>query len=83
MFSVRMDVSMLSFIWLFVTLWTVACQAPLSMEFSSKNIGVGCNFPLQGIFQTQGLNPGLLHFLHYQEDSLPITQPEINLTKSP
>ena len=27
-----------------------ACQAPLSMEFSSKNIGVGFHFLLQGIF---------------------------------
>ena len=26
-----------------------------------KNTGVGCHFLLQGIFTTQGLNPGLLH----------------------
>ena len=26
-----------------------------------KNIGVGCHFLLQGIFLTQGLNPGLPH----------------------
>ena len=26
-----------------------------------KNTGVGCHFPLQGIFPTQGLNPDLLH----------------------
>ena len=44
-----------------VTLWTVACQAPLSMEFSSKNIGVGCHSLLQGIFLTRGLNPSLPH----------------------
>ena len=36
-------------------------QAPLSMEFSSKNTGVGCHVLLQGIFPTQGLNPVLLH----------------------
>ena len=30
--------------------WTVACQAPLSMEFSRKNTGVGCHFLLQRIF---------------------------------
>ena len=29
--------------------------------FSSKNIGVGCHALLQGIFPTQGSNPGLLH----------------------
>ena len=26
-----------------------------------KNTGVGCHFLLQGIFPTQGLNPGLPH----------------------
>ena len=26
-----------------------------------KNAGVGCHFLLQGIFLTQGSNPGLLH----------------------
>ena len=26
-----------------------------------KNTGMGCHFLFQGIFQTQGLNPGLLH----------------------
>ena len=30
-------------------------------NFSGKNTGVGCHFLLQGIFPTQGLNPGLLH----------------------
>ena len=30
---------------LFVTQWIVAYQAPLSMEFSSKNTGVGCYSP--------------------------------------
>ena len=45
---------------LFVTPWTVACQAPLSMGFPGKNTGVGCQFLLQGIFLTQGSNLGLL-----------------------
>ena len=34
----------------------------LSMEFSGKNTGVGSNSLLQGIFPTQGSNPGLLHW---------------------
>ena len=34
--------------------------------------GVGYHFLLQGIFPTQGLNPRLLHFLHWQPDSLPL-----------
>ena len=45
-----------------VILWTAACQAPLSMAFSSgKNTGVGCYALPQGIFPTQGSNPYLLH----------------------
>ena len=35
-----------------------------------KITGVGCHFPLQRIFLTQGSNPRLLHLLHWQEDSL-------------
>ena len=31
-------------------------------HFPGKNAGVGCHFFLQGIFLTQGLNPGLLHW---------------------
>ena len=30
--------------------------------FPGKNTGVGFHFLLQGIFPTQGLNPGLLHY---------------------
>ena len=43
------------------TPWTVTHQAPLSMGFSSKNTGVGCNFLLWGIFPTQGSNLYLLY----------------------
>ena len=50
------------------------CQAPLSMGFSSKNIGVGCHFLLQGIVPTQGSKLCLLCLLHWQMDSLP-TEP--------
>ena len=32
-----------------------------------KNTGVGCYFPLKGIFLTQGLNPCLLHLLHCRQ----------------
>ena len=55
-----------------VTLWTVACQVPLSMNSTGKNTGVGCHFLLQGIFLTQGSNLGLLCLLHWQVDSLPL-----------
>ena len=55
----------LNYVQLFVTLWTVARQAPLSMHgfFQARIIGVGCHFLLQGIFPTQGWNLCLLHWL--------------------
>ena len=43
--------------------WTVACQAPLSMGILRARInGEGCHALLQGIFPTQGSNPGLPHY---------------------
>ena len=47
-------------VWLYATLWTVACQAPL-WDSPNESTGVGCHFLLQGIFLTRGLNPHLLH----------------------
>ena len=63
----------LSCVWFFMTLWTGAFQAPLSMEFSRQKYWMGCHFLLQGIIPTQGLNPGLLCLLHWQADSLPLS----------
>ena len=34
---------------------------------------MGCCFLLQGIFLTQGSNPRILHLLHWQADSLPLS----------
>ena len=59
-----------SCVWLIVTPWTVACQAPLSMEFSRQEYWNELPFLLQGSFLTQGLNPCLLCLLHWQADSL-------------
>ena len=53
-----------SWVWLFATQWTVACQAPLSMGFSRVEYWSGCHFLLQGIFLTQGWNSSLLCLLH-------------------
>ena len=64
-----------SCVWLFATPWTVACQAPLSMEFPGKNTGVGCHFLLQGLFPTQGWNQCLLLLLNWQADCLPLAPP--------
>ena len=57
-------VLLFSHVELFVTQWTVAPQAPLSMDFPGKNTGVGCHALLQGIFLIQRLNPRLLPLLH-------------------
>ena len=59
-------------VWLFATLWTVACQAPLAAEFSRKNPGVSCHALLWGIFLTQWSNPHFLYLLHWQASSLPL-----------
>ena len=61
-----------SCVWLCATLWTAACQVPLSMEFSRHEYWVGCHAFLQGIFLTQGSNPCLLYLLHWQAGSLPL-----------
>ena len=41
---------------LFVTLWTVACQASLSIGLSRQEYWSGRRALLQGIFLTQGSN---------------------------
>ena len=47
---------------LFATPWIVACTKLLRpWDFQGKSTGVGCHFLLQGIFPTQGSNPGLSH----------------------
>ena len=56
--------SVLSCVWLFVTCWTVAHQAPLSMGFFRQGYWVGCHFLLQGIFSSRGLNLCLLRLLY-------------------
>ena len=50
---------------LFVALWTVARQAPLSMGFSRQDTGVSCHFLLQGKFLTQRWNPWFSHLPHW------------------
>ena len=42
----------LSHVWLLLTPWTIACQAPLSMGFSRQEYWSELPFPLQGIFLT-------------------------------
>ena len=42
--------------------WTVAPRLLCPWNSLSENTGVGCYALLQGIFPTQGSNPGLLHY---------------------
>ena len=41
-----------------------------------------CHFLLQGIFSTQGWNPPLLSFVHWQESYLPLAPPRVQLEDS-
>ena len=61
-------VCMLSHVWLLPTLWTVACQTPLSTGFSRQEYWSGLSFLLQRIFLTQGSNPHFFRLLHWQLD---------------
>ena len=56
----------------FMTLWTVAHQAPLSMATILEWAAMPSS---RGIFPTQGSNPHLLHLLHWQMGSLPLMLP--------
>ena len=62
----KLCVCVLSPVRFFSTLWTIAHQAPLSVEFCTQELG--CHALLQGIFLTQELG---LHLLHWQAGSLP------------
>ena len=48
---------MLSHVRLFATLWTVAFQAPLSMEFSRQDCWSGLPFPPPGDLPNPGMEP--------------------------
>ena len=57
----------------FATPWTIACQAPLSLEFPRQEYWSGLHLLFQGTFLTQGSNPHLQCLLYWQEDSLPLS----------
>ena len=48
---------LLSCIGLLVTLWTVACQAPLSMGFPRQEYWSGLPFPPLGYLPNPGIKP--------------------------
>ena len=66
--SPESEVKLLSRVWLFVSQWTIASQAPLAMGFSRQDYSSGLPFPSPGDLPKPGiepvsffLNPGLLH----------------------
>ena len=60
---------------LFVTPWTIARQAPLSMGFSRREYWSRLPCPPLGDLPTQGSNPGLLYLLYSQPGSLSLAPP--------
>ena len=57
-----------SCVWLLVTPWTIAQQAPLSMEFSKQEYLSGLPFPSLRDLPNPGIEPGSPAL---QADSLP------------
>ena len=66
-----MCIQLLICVWFFATLWTVACQAPLSMELSRQEYWSGVLFPTPGDLPDPGIEY-FLHLLHWQADTLPL-----------
>ena len=78
---------LLSHVQLFGTAWTVAHQAPLSMEFSRQEYWRGLPFLTSGDFPDPGIEPLSLvcpalavrffffFFFFWQSDSLPLAPP--------
>ena len=59
----------------FATLWTVAHQAPLSMEFPKQEYWSGLPFPSPRDLSNPGIETvsPALRLLHWQADSLPLS----------
>ena len=66
------EVKLLSHVRLFATPWTVAYQAPLSMEFSRQEHWSGLPFPSPGDLPHPGIEPGSPAL---QADALPSEPP--------
>ena len=64
-----------SHVQLFVTPWTVAHQAPLSMRFSRQEYWGGLPFPPSGDFPDPGIKPAFPASPALQVDSLPLEPP--------
>ena len=56
-FALSCVLSHFSCVLLFANPWTITCQAPLSMGFSSKNTGIGSHLLLQANLPSPGIEP--------------------------
>ena len=74
----KVKVKSLCHVRLFGTLWIVARQAPLSMEFSRQEYWSGLPFPSPGDLPEPGIVPGSPAL---QADSLPFEPPGKYLVK--
>ena len=79
--QVLMYAQLLSRVRTFVTPWTVAHQAPLSMGFLRQEYWSGLPFPSPGIFPTQESNSCPLQLLHWKVDSLSMHHLESAVSK--
>ena len=61
-----------------MTPWTVACQAPLSMEFSRPGYWSRFSFPSPGDLPDPGIEPASPVPPRWQADSLPVVPPVLN-----
>ena len=68
----KVKVKLLSRVQLFATPWTVACQAPQSMEFSRQEYWSGLPFPSPGDLRNPGIEP---RSPALQADALPSEPP--------
>ena len=68
----EVSVKLLSSVRLFVTPWTIAHQAPPSMEFSRQEYWSGLPFPSPGDLSNPGIEPGSPAL---QADTLPSEPP--------
>ena len=60
---------------LFATLWTLTCQAPLSMGFSRQEYWNGLPCPHPGDLPNPGIKPASLMSPAWQVGSLPLVPP--------
>ena len=73
---------LLSCVWLFMALWTVVHQVPLSMEFSRQEYGSRLLFPILGELPNLGIEPTSLVSPAVTGEFLPLAPPRSQALKN-